>query len=138
MSTSFAEQLAQPLQQWAEDVVREASETMLERGQQLAPLGETGETVESGRVEQSGTHASLTFDDRGYTDEGPTAHRIDGNPLLVFDWPAQGLMPAAFRHVFWTPGEGVARNRGWFTERTATPELWEQDLLAAAERVPFS
>lgn len=134
MVASLSEQLRPMIRAWAAEVQREAADSVFQATQALAPVGETGALVASGQLEQSGEFGwRISYDDRGFTDVGPEAHEIRGNPVLAFDWPAAGLYPAIFRSVMWTPGPGVAANRGWFSERSATQEQYEQALLVAAE-----
>ena len=134
MSASIADQLVPLLESWARVVMAEATNTMLTSAQALAPVGETGETRDSLQAQPLGDWSwEITCEDRGYTDEGPEAHTIQGNPLLAFDWPEQGLFPAVFRRVNWVPGEGVAANKGWFSERAMDEANYDAALLQAAD-----
>lgn len=140
MAAALSDQLRPLLEAWAEAVAQEAAEAVFDATQALCPVAPEGggETRDSGRLQQVGpTSWEITYDDRGFTDEGPTAHTIEGNPLLAFDWPEMGLFPAVFARVEWTPGPGVEENRGWFSERAATQENWEAELLRAADFVAF-
>jgi hypothetical protein len=51
-----------------------------------------------------------------FTDQGTSPHEIDGNPLLVFDWPEgyNGPGTYAFRHVSHPGNEGT----NWFSGPT--------------------
>jgi hypothetical protein len=130
---SLAGQLAPLINDWARQVVQEAAQQVFDGSQALCPV-ETGATKASGTLEQSGDlTARISYDDRGFTDEGPDAHEIEGNPLLAFDWPQAGLFPAIFRRVAWVPGAGVAENKGWFSERSVTDDTWQTALIQAAE-----
>lgn len=132
---SLAEQLEPLVREWGRQVAQDAAELVFDASQALCPEDE-GTLRDSGSIEATGDlHYRISYDDVGYTDEGPVAHRIEGNPLLVFDWPEQGLFPAVFRHVDWVPGPGVEANKGWFTERAVTDEQWQNSLQVAAESV---
>lgn len=141
---SLAEQLEAMLREWGAAVHREASDSMLATGQAMAPVApeDGGETRDSGMVvPHSDTSATLTFEDRGFTDEGPEPHTITGNPYLAFEGLGGELVilgregsPAS---VNWVPGPGVEANRGWFTERTATDDHWGEALRVAADTVSF-
>jgi len=134
---TIASQLEPLLRDWAHEVARGGAEHVFDVSQDECPEA-SGETRESGQLQPRGETAwTITYDDRGFTDEGPEAHPIEGNPLLVFDWEKLGLYPAVFRHVQWEPGEGVERNRGWFSERSATDDVYYEGLLDAAEATPF-
>lgn len=129
---TIAEQLAPMVERWAVQVLAEAADSVFQATQAFCPIDQ-GTMLASGTLEGDGALAwRITYDDVGYTDEGPQAHMIEGNPLLAFDWPERGLFPAVFRHVFWQPGPGVAENKGWFTDRAATQEQFENALQVAA------
>lgn len=135
MASSLAEQLRPLIREWARQVAADAADLVFDATQALCPEDE-GTLKASGSVEPRGELSfTISYDDVGFTDEGPTAHPIEGNPLLAFDWPEQGLYPAVFRHVEWVPGPGVEANKGWFTERACTQEQWENALRVAAEGV---
>ncbi len=134
---SIAEQLRPLIEEWARQVAEAAARTVFDGTQALCPVGDDpgGQTKDSGKVEQAGDFDwTITYDDRGFTDEGPEAHEIEGNPLLAFDWPEQGLFPAIFRRVAWVPGPGVETNKGWFSQRSCTDETWFVALQQAAEQ----
>lgn len=133
--SSLADQLAPMLEEWAAEVAERAAGGMEQVARDNAPddTGETARSIEARRTGQ--TSYEMTADDRGFTDEGPEPHRIEGNPLLAFDWPGAGLFPAVFAHVDWVPGAGVAANRGWWTLRSATDDEWLGQLEAAADAV---
>lgn len=123
------------LEDWAHRVGEEAADSMRATVEALAPE-DTGEMRDSTEVFATGQFSwAITVDDRGYTDVGPEAHTIEGNPLLAFDWPSAGKFPAIFRSVYWTPGPGVAANKGWFTERATSDEQWQNALEVAAEGI---
>lgn len=137
---TISEQLKPLIRAWAEEVQREAADSVFQATQALCPVGTGGDSGEggalraSGQLEPDGPLAwRITYDDIGFTDEGPVAHEIRGDPFLAFDWPEAGLYPAVFRSVQWVPGAGVAANKGWFSERSATQEQFEAALLVAAE-----
>lgn len=134
MAATIAEQLEPLLREWAANVTAAAARDVLDAAQvQFVPVAE-GTLRDSGRLEQvAETTWSISFDDVGFTDEGPVAHPIEGDPLLVFDWPEAGLFPAFFRRVFWRPGPGVEANKGWFSERAVTEDSWLAALIDAAE-----
>lgn len=130
---TLAEQLETLIRDWAAEVAATAADLVFDATQALCPEDE-GTLRASGTLDRAGdTSYTIIYDDVGFTDEGPQPHRIEGNPLLAFDWPEQGLFPAVFRHVNWVPGPGVEANKGWFTERAATQEQWENSLMIAAD-----
>lgn len=125
---------------WAQQVVQEAATEMELKARAQCPVAAVGggEMLQSIQTAAVGDLTwEITAEDRGFTDEGPEAHEIVGNPLLAFDWPAPGpgLFPAIFRHVNWVPGDGVAANKGWWTERTITDANWLEALTTAGDIV---
>lgn len=138
MASSLAEQLRPALEEWGRQVAEEAADSIRATVEATAP-NDTGEMVASIQLVQTGPLSwAVTVDDRGFTDVGPEAHTIEGNPLLAFDWPAAGRFPAILRSVYWTPGPGVAENRGWFSERACTDEQWGSALDVAAGAIDLS
>lgn len=141
---SLAEQLGGMIERWSAEVMREASTEMTFKAKTECPVapiggGEMISTIAADQVDP--LRYRLSVEDRGYTDEGPEPHPIEGNPLLVFDWPEAppsyggALFPAVFRHVDWKPGAGVAANKGWWSDRTITDDNFEDCLRIAAEVV---
>lgn len=132
---TLAEQLGPLLEQWADRVMQEATDLMVDAATAVCPEDEgvTRASIEGQMVGPS--RSTITVDDRGFTDEGPAPHHIEGNPLLVFDWPEKGLFPAVFRHVDWVPGAGVEANKGWFTERAMSDDNFTAALQIAAQSV---
>ncbi len=129
---SIAEQLGPLIEEWARQVMQEAAQIVFDATQALCPV-EDGDTLASGQLSGGDLTWSITYDDVGFTDEGPEAHEIEGNPLLAFDWPEQGLFPAIFRRVAWVPGPGVAANKGWFSERSASDGNFGDALIVAGD-----
>ncbi len=61
---------------------------------------------------------AFTEDYASYTDTGAGAHRIDGNPLLAFDWNGQHVVVHSVNH----PGTA---GTDWFTD-AVTDDTWAQ------------
>lgn len=113
-------------------VVRDELEATIK---DAAPVGQSetaGQLRDSVNVDYTvgaGTifwHVEATADEASYTDEGTDPHRIEGNPILAFSWPARGGGVFFFRAVN-HPGTPAQH---WFGEPMPA---YFQDALDAAE-----
>lgn len=119
----WAVQVGDVCAQELENIVRDA-----------APVGETGELRDSVSAEASGgapvvtVHIEASSDHASYTDEGTPPHKIEGNPLLAFDWPKAGKFMIV--HSVNHPGTPAQR---WFEE--PMPGYLDQALDIAVAQV---
>lgn len=97
------------------------------------PKRRSGKLHGSKRVRQSfsGLNPSLTVeytaDHAGPTDVGPRAHVIRARRAKALRFVSGGKVIYR-RSVNWRPGPGVARNRGWFSKRSTSRDMWRRIL----------
>lgn len=121
---------------WAEDVVDEATQTLVRDVEAAAPVGEgdhDGPRLrDSVRPEVQGLRGEVIVDaEHGvYLEEGTDPHEITGNPLLAFEMDGELVIVHSVQH----PGSRV--HVGWFTN-VAEEDGWQRALDDAAARVPF-
>lgn len=120
---------------WARKVFREAVDSMGAKDTRDVPR-KSGDLAATRRltVDDANLRASVEYpgDLPNYLEDGTGPHRIDGNPLLVFDWPKAGGV-VYLRHV---NHPGSRKHVGWFSD-TWNDEAFGLFLEFGAARVGF-
>jgi hypothetical protein len=126
---SIGDQLRQTVIEWAAGIAGTAASEVERETVAAAPLGQTGELRGSikanpptftGRGFETSIRAEAEH--ASFTDTGTRPHRIEGSPLLAFEWPKAG--PGLF--VFPSVEHPGTTGTGWFTEQM--PERWRSAL----------
>lgn len=130
-----ASDLRASIEQWAQDVHRQAVEEMLAELDVKVPRGPHGDTdrgepaladsVEVLEIGSMTTQVAYTAEHATFTDEGTAPHEIRGNPLLAFEWEGQLVIVHSVQH----PGTTGTR---WWSD-TMTDERWAEALQHAAD-----
>ncbi len=116
---------------WAEEVHGDAVGVIQRNLDDVRPYRD-GELAASETLADFGrlhTEIAYTAEHASYTDEGTSPHKIEGNPLLAFDWDGDFVIVHSVNH----PGTQGTR---WFSD-TMTDSTWGDALEEAAARVPF-
>lgn len=102
-----------------------------------APVGETGQLRDAITAEVTGAgggSVSILVDSpaeaSSWTDEGTDPHRIEGNPLLAFDWPAGPTGGLWIGHGVNHPGNPA---QNWFGD--PMPDYFQTALNIAESSV---
>ena len=97
-----------------------------------API-DTGALSQSGQVTVEATGdgavAVLRFTEEyaSYLDTGTGPHRIEGNPLLAFEWGGTTVIVRSVNHP------GSTKWKGWFTDRAGDEQLWSLAVQSALD-----
>ena len=130
--TADASRLRTALQAWQRRVFEDAALGMLAGAD--VPV-QSGETLQSGEVvgfveSQTSVSAVLSWPtpQAKWSNDGTRPHRIEGNPLLSFYWPAAGrrVVVRSVNHPGNRPGRWV--------ENSVTDQRWAEALDRAMGR----
>lgn len=130
-----ASDLRESIEQWAQDVHRQAVDEILAELDANVPRGPHGDTDRGGpaladsvevlEIASMTTQVAYTAEHATFTDEGTGPHEIRGNPLLAFEWEGQLVIVHSVQH----PGTEGTR---WWSD-TMTDERWAEALQHAAD-----
>lgn len=123
------------LEKWAQRVFFDAAQSMADKDTRDVPR-DTGALAQTRRLQINETAYTASVEYPGdlpnWLEDGTGPHRIDGNPLLAFNWPKAGGV-VFLRHV---NHPGSRKQVGWFTN-TWNEDTFRLFLEFAVQKVAF-